>query len=104
MKVMVDNLEVDQVTPEMNQDAYRETIRKLISAEIKNALDEEIRKAAQELRDESRNAIRLILEEHKAAIRQVVDEEKKAIWAKADALRKSISRMGLFDSKEVEVK
>jgi len=102
MEVKFGNEEIEHITPDQN--AYRETIRKLISTEIKNALDEEIRKAAQELRDESRNAIRMILEEHKAAIRQVVEEEKRAIWEKADALRKSILRMGLFEHSEAEEK
>lgn len=76
-------------------DEYREAVRKLIATEVKNALDEEMRKAAQELVEEQRKAIRKIVEENKAAIQQVVEEEKKAIWTRAEALRKSISKLGL---------
>ncbi len=76
-------------------DEYRETIRKLIDGEVKNALDEEMRKASQELIEEQRKAVREIVEEHRSAIRQVVEEEKKAIWERAEALRKSILNLGL---------
>ena len=74
---------------------YRENIRKLMHDELRNALDEEIQKAARELLEEQKKAIRQILEEHKAAIRQVVDEEKKSIWEKAELLRQSILNFGL---------
>ena len=76
-------------------DEYRESVRKLIDAEVKNALDEELRKATQELIEEQKRAITQIVEEHKSAIRQVVEEEKEEIWAKAEALRKSILKLGL---------
>ena len=78
-----------------NIDEYRESIRKLINDEIKNTLEEEMKKAAQELMEEQKKAVRQILEEHRAAIRQIVEEEKKEIWEKADALRKSILKVGL---------
>ncbi len=74
---------------------YGEHVRKLIYDELKNALDEEMQKAAQELLEEQRKAIRQVLEENKAAIRQVVEEEKKNIWDKADSLRQSILKFGL---------
>lgn len=77
-------------------DDYREAIKKLIDTEVKNALDEELRKAAQELVEEQRKAIQQLVEEHKMAIREVVAEEKKAIWARADELKKSILKMGLW--------
>jgi uncharacterized membrane protein len=78
-----------------NIDEYRESIRKLINDEIKSALEEEMKKAAQELMEEQRKAVRQILDEHKTAIRQIVEEEKKEIWEKAEALRKSILKVGL---------
>lgn len=74
---------------------YREAVRRLIETEVKNALDEEMRKAAQELIEEQKKAIRQIVEEHKAAIREVVEDEKKAIWSRAEALRESILKVGL---------
>ena len=76
-------------------DEYRESVRKMIDDEIKNTLDEELRKAAQELIEEQKRAITEIVEEHESAIKQVVEEEKKEIWAKAEALRKSILKLGL---------
>jgi len=74
---------------------YRDAIKKMLDSELQNALEAEMRKAAQELMDEQRKAIKQILEEHRAAIRQVVEEEKKAIWEKAEALRQSILKLGL---------
>ncbi len=74
---------------------YRDTIKKLITAEVKAIIDEEMKKAAQELLDEQRKAIKQIVEENKLIIREVVEEEKRAIWARAEDLRRSIARLGL---------
>ncbi len=82
------------VTSEAKGD-YRESIKKLIETSIKGVLDEEMRKAAQELMEEQRKAVKQILEEQKAVLREVVEEEKKAIWARAEELRKSIVKLGL---------
>jgi hypothetical protein len=76
-------------------DEYREAVRRVIDAEVKKTLDDEVQKAAKELIEEQRKAIRQILDEHKAAIHQVVEEEKKVIWEKAEALRQSILKLGL---------
>jgi ATP-dependent Zn protease len=81
--------------PATGTDEYREGIRQLIDGEVKKVLDEEMRKATQELIEEQRKAVRQIIEEHKTAIRQVVEEEKKTIWEKAEALRNSMLRLGL---------
>ncbi len=78
-----------------SKDDYRDSIRKQIEVAIKTALDEEMRKATQELMEEQRKAVRQILEEQKAALREIVAEEKKAIWARAEDLRKSIIKLGL---------
>ena len=78
-----------------NVDEYREAVRNLIETEVKNVIDEEMRKAAQELLDEQRKAIRQMVEEHRTAIREAVEEEKKAIWARVDDLKKSILKLGL---------
>jgi ATP-dependent Zn protease len=82
-------------SPGNDMDEYREAVRRVIDAEVKKSLEEEMQKASKELIEEQRSAIRQILEEHKAAIRQVVEEEKKAIWEKAEALRKSILKLGI---------
>lgn len=78
-----------------NVDEDREAVRKVINSEIKNAFDEELRKAVQELQEEQRKAIRQIIENQKMALRGVVEEEKKAIWARADEFKKSILNIEL---------
>ena len=74
---------------------YREAVRKLIETEVRNAIDEEMKKAAQELLDEQRKAIRQVVEEHRLAIREAVEEERKAIGTRLEELRKSILKLGL---------
>ena len=76
-------------------DDYRDAVKKLIEGEMKNVVDEEMRKAAEELLDEQRKAIKQVLEEQRKAIRQVVEEEKKAVWARLEELRNSVSKLGL---------
>ena len=76
-------------------DDYRDAVKKLIESEVRNVIDEEMRKAAQELLDEQKKAIRQLVEEHRLAIREVVEDEKKAIWARLEELRKSILKLGL---------
>ena len=78
-----------------NVNEYREAVRNLIETEVKNVIDDEMRKAAQELLDEQRKAIRQIVEEHRIAIREAVEEEKKAIWSRVEELKKSILKLGL---------
>jgi len=78
--------------PDMEE--YREAVKKLINAEVKNVLDDEIKKAAQELIDEQKKAVRQVLDEHKAVIQQIMEEERKSIWEKAESLRKSILKSG----------
>ncbi|MDD5081991.1 MAG: hypothetical protein PHU08_01325 [Dehalococcoidales bacterium] len=74
---------------------YRDAVKKLIETEVRNAIDEEMRKAAQELLEEQRLAIRQMVEEHRSAIREAVEEEKKAIWVRVEELRKSILKLGI---------
>ena len=78
-----------------NVDEYRKGVMNLIEAEVRNVIDEEMKKAAQELLDEQRKAIRQIVEEHRVAIREAVEEEKKAIRTRVEELRKSIFKLGL---------
>ena len=87
--------EVEQGKKSSDVDEYREAVRKTIEAEVKNALDEELRKAAEELLEEQRKAIRHMLEEHRKVIREAVEDEKKAIWKRVEELRKSISQLGI---------
>ena len=77
-----------------NVDEQREAVRKVIGTEVRNLLDEEMRKAAQELLDEQREAIRQIVEEQRVAIREAVEEEKKALRTRLEDLRKSILMIG----------
>ena len=74
---------------------YREKIKKLMEDETRKTFDEEIQKAAQELKEEEHKALKSIADEYKAAIRQVVEEEKKSIQGKTEALMQSILKMGL---------
>jgi hypothetical protein len=69
---------------------YKEALQSLIDTEVQNAIDEEIKKAKQELITEQRKAIVQIIEENKAIIRELVGEEKNGIKEKAAELRKSI--------------
>ncbi len=78
-----------------NVNEYREAVRRLIESEVKNVIDEEMRKAAQELLEEQRKAIRQMVEEHRMAIREAVEEEKKAIQARVEELKQSILKLGL---------
>jgi ATP-dependent Zn protease len=78
-----------------NVDEYRDAVKKLIETEVKDAIDEELRKAAQELLEEQRKAIRQMVEEHRLAIKEAVEEEKKAIWTRVEELRKSILKLGI---------
>ncbi len=70
---------LDRDISESSVAEYREAVKKLIEKEIQDVIDEETRKAAQELLEEQRKAIRQMLDEHRAAIREAVEEEKKAI-------------------------
>ena len=87
--------EVEQGKKSSDVDEYREAVRKTIEAEVKNALDEELRKAAEELLEEQRKAIKQMVEEHRKVIREAVEEEKKAVWARVQELRRSISKLGM---------
>ena len=78
-----------------SKEEYRESIKKLIDSAVKNALDEEMHKAIQELLEEQRNAVKQVVEELRVTLRQIVDEEKKAIWERAEELRKSVLKLGL---------
>ena len=78
-----------------NVDEYREATRKLIETEVRNIINEEMRKASQELLDEQRKAIRQIVEEQRVVIREAVEEERKAIRTRLDELRKSVLELGL---------
>ena len=80
--------EVEHGKAGKNTNEYREAVRKLIEAEVKNVIDEEMRKAAKELLDEQRKAIKEMVEEHRVAIRQAVEEEKKAVWTRVDEMKK----------------
>ncbi len=93
METTVDPGKVVKVDTDV--DEYRDAVKKLIEKEVKNVIDEEMRKAAQELLEEQRKAIRQMVEEHRTAIRQAVEEEKKAIWTRVEELKKSMLKLGL---------
>jgi len=77
------------------KEEYRESIKKMIDTALKNTLDEEMRKAVQELMEEQRKAVRQVQDELKTTLRQIVDEEKKSIQERAEELRKSVLKLGL---------
>ena len=96
METTVDHKrEVEHDKIDANVNEYREAVKKLIETEVRNAIDEEMRKAAQELLEEQRKAIKQMVEEHKVAIREAVEDEKKAIWTRVEELRNSILKLGL---------
>ena len=63
-------------------DLYRESIKKALYSAMGNAIDDETRRATQEMMEERENAIKQIAEEQSSVIKKVVEDEKKAIWAK----------------------
>jgi len=73
--------------------AYRDAVRKMFEAEIRNIMDEELRKAVTELAEEQKKAVRQVVEEQKKLIKEVVEEEKKVIWARVEDLRRSIENL-----------
>lgn len=91
-----------EVTEQVNEkdvmsDAnYRVAVKRLIDAEVKEIIEDEIKKASQEILDEQRRAIKQVVDEYKTVIREAVEEEKKAVWARVDELRKSINKLGLM--------
>jgi len=85
-----DSLVEESVKTEDAPDNYKRDLRRLFDAEVQNTLDEEIKKAKQELLTEYRKAITQTVEEHKSLLRELVEEEKKAIWDKAAELKKSL--------------
>jgi len=78
-----------------NESEYREAVRILTETEVKEIMDEELRKAVQELLEEQRKAIAQMVEEHKMAIKEAIEEEKKAIWTRIEEMRKSIIKLGI---------
>ena len=77
-----------------NGNEHREAVREVIETEVKNLINEEMRKAAQDLADEQKKAIRQIVEEQKIAINAVVEEEKAifresgSFWLQGEVLTK----------------
>ncbi len=63
-------------------DIYRESIKKALYSAMGNAIDDETRRATQEMIEERENAIKQIAEEQSSIIKKIVEDEKKAIWAK----------------------
>ena len=76
-------------------EAKKKAVKELIEAEIRGIIDEEMRKAAEELMEEQRRLIRQMVEEQKKLIREVVEEEKRSIFERVEELRQSISKIGL---------
>lgn len=70
-------------------DTLKKSIRKMLYSTLGNALDDETRRANQEMTEEREKAIKLIADEQKSAIRQFVEEEKKTIWTKTQEGRQS---------------
>lgn len=87
--------ETEHERESISLDTQREAVKRLIAEEIRSVIDEELKKAAQELLEEQRTAIRQMVEEQRRVIREAVEEEKKAIWARVEELRQSISRIGI---------
>ncbi len=74
---------------------YRETVRKQLNDEVKNIVDLEIQKAAQELIEEQKKATKQLVEEFRATIREIVQEEKEEIWKRTETLKESTLQTGL---------
>ncbi len=69
---------------------YQDGLWRLLETELADILNEEIKKAAQELLEEQKKMIRQLVAENKTIIRQIIEEEKQAAWSNPVELRKSI--------------
>lgn len=85
-----DSLVEESVKTHDAPDNYKRDLSRLFDAEVQNTLDEEIKKAKQELLTEYRKAITQTVEEHKSLLKELVEEEQKAIPDKAAELKKSL--------------
>ena len=83
-------------------DDYREAIRKLIEDYIRDDVEEEMRKAEDELLAARRQAIKQVLEEQRQAIKHVVEEQRQVVWAGLEDLRDSISNDSLNKMEEAD--
>jgi hypothetical protein len=81
---------------------YQEAMRKLIEDDIRNDVEEEMRKAADELLAARRQAIREVLEEQRQAIKQVIEEQRQVVWAGLEDLRDTISNYSLNEMEEAD--
>ena len=75
-------------------DDYRSAAKLTIDNEVKNLIEEEIHRAAQELAEEQRKVIKEAVEQQKQIIRDVLEEEKAEIHERVEELRRSIISLG----------
>jgi len=71
-------------------DNYKQDLKRLFDTEVQNTLDEEIKKARQDLLTEYQKVITQTVEEYKSLLKEMVEEEKKAIPDKVAELMKSL--------------
>ena len=60
---------------------FKETMKKNLYIIIGNTMDEETRRASQEMIKERENAIKQLADETRALFKKLLEEEKKSIWA-----------------------
>jgi polyhydroxyalkanoate synthesis regulator phasin len=89
------NISHGKETISSSPDEYRTSVKNLIQNEVGGIVDEEMRKAAQDIVEEQRKAITEAVDEYKSVIKQVVEEEKTAIRMKMGEIRRSIIKLGL---------
>jgi len=87
--------EIEREEESTDMDDQREAVRRLVQGEITIALDEELKRATQELLEEQKAANRQRVEEQKRVIKEVVDDERKEIWVRLEEIRQAISKIGL---------
>ena len=69
-------------------DAHAETPASLLQIEIKDALDEGLRKAIDELPEQQRTEIKQMAKEHMQLVREAAEKEKKAIWKRVEEIKR----------------
>ena len=79
---------------------FKESMKKNLYLIIGNALDEETRRATEEIMKERANAVQQLADETRALFKKLLEEEKKSIWA--NELQSTIS--AVFNSGNGKVK
>jgi hypothetical protein len=77
----------------IDEENYRQLLRRTINTHLQKNFDDEIQKAHLEMREEQRRAINEIVEEQRIMVEKIVNEEKQAIWDRVIASSQHLSEV-----------